>query len=294
MKNSLVVYTPAKINLSLAVTDRRVNGYHGLNTIFQSISLFDRVEIKLTDQGIVCRCGNLSGEDNLGYKAALAYFQQLFSISKIREPVGVEIIIEKKIPWQAGLGGGSSDAAAVLQALNALLANALSDEQLFQCAKMCGADTPFFLRGGTQWGEGTGTDLADLPSPEMHLILVKPSQGVNTAAAYHIFDKIGSFAALDKKLWTELLRRKDLKRLGESLINSLEVAAFELVPEIKWIKEQLLHEGCLGALMSGSGSTVFGILQDERHGEQLADQFAKLGIFETWLVKTIGGGAPGQ
>jgi len=289
MKNdSLVVPAPAKINLSLAVTDKRADGFHGLATVFQSISLFDRVEVKLTNQGIACWCGNLSGEGNLAHKAAQAFFQQLYANGETRSTAGVEIIIDKKIPWQAGLGGGSSDAAAVLRALNTLLDNALSDDQLLQCAKMCGSDTAFCLKGGTQWGEGTGTDLSDLPpSPEMHLLLVKPSTGVNTADAYQVFDKVGNYATLDKKLWVELLRGKDLKRIGENLTNSLETAAFQLLPEIRWIKEQLIRGGCLGALMSGSGSTVFGILEDERQGKQLAAQFANLGIFQTWLVKTI-------
>lgn len=290
MKNdSLVVPAPAKINLSLAITDKRADGFHGLATVFQSISLSDRVEVKLTKQGITCWCGSLSGKENLAYKAAQAFFQQLSAMGETKSRAGVEIKIDKRIPWQAGLGGGSSDAAAVLRALNTLLDNALSTDQLLQCAKLCGSDTAFCLRGGTQWGEGTGTDLSDLPPcPEMHLLLVKPTTGVNTAEAYKLFDKVGNFARPDKKLWVELLQGKDLKQIGENLTNSLETAAFQLLPEIRRIKEQLIQGGCLGSLMSGSGSTVFGILQDESQGKRLAAQFAKLGIFQTCLVKTIG------
>jgi hypothetical protein len=165
------------------------------------------------------------------------------------------------------------------------LDNALSDDQLLQCAKMCGSDTAFCLKGGTQWGEGTGTDLSDLPpSPEMHLLLVNPSTGVNTADAYQVFDKVGNYATLDKKLWVELLRGKDLKRIGENLTNSLETAAFQLLPEIRWIKEHLFV-GVVGCANVRKRLDVFGILEDERQGKQLAAQFANLGIFQTWLGK---------
>jgi 4-diphosphocytidyl-2-C-methyl-D-erythritol kinase len=115
MKNdSLVVPAPAKINLSLAVTDKRADGFHGLATVFQSISLFDRVEVKLTNQGIACWCGNLAAKEIWLIKLP-KLFQQLYANGETRSTAGVEIIIDKKIPWQAGLGGGSSDAAAVLR-----------------------------------------------------------------------------------------------------------------------------------------------------------------------------------
>ncbi len=289
MKNlSIVVLAPAKINLSLAITDKRTNGYHGLETVFQSVSLSDQVEVKISDQGITCICGEISGRDNLAYQAAQSFLTRYKMLDRSANTAGVEITIDKKIPVQAGLGGGSSDAAAVLRAMNTLFSNPFSYEELLRCANQCGSDTAFCLQGGTQWGTGTGTELTVLPpAPEMDLILVKPSSGVSTAQAYRIFDNIGEYKTLDKKRWVELLNTKDIVGIGESLSNSLESSAIKLLPEIQWIKEQLLEGGCYGALMSGSGSSVFGILKDPIQGLEIVKRFANKANYQTWVIKTV-------
>ncbi|RNC28678.1 MAG: 4-diphosphocytidyl-2-C-methyl-D-erythritol kinase [Candidatus Dichloromethanomonas elyunquensis] len=288
MKNlSIEVLAPAKVNLSLAIKDKRADGFHHIETIFQSISLFDRLEVKVIDQGITCKCGRLSGKDNLAYRAAQAFLEMVQKKDLFDQTAGVEIRIEKNIPLQAGLGGGSSDAAAVLKVMNQLFGNPLAAEDLLACAKRCGSDTAFFLRGGTQWGEGTGADLTDLsPTPDLDIVLVKPPGGVSTAAAYRTFDEIGKYASLNRELWVELLKNKDTIKIGQNLINSLEDAAFKLLPEIAFIKKQLLDSGCCGALMSGSGSAVFGILDKREQGEAITDKLVQKG-FDTWLVKTI-------
>lgn len=289
MKNiSTVVLAPAKINLALAITAKRNDGYHSLETVLQSISLLDRVKVTLKNRGISCFCGQLSGERNLAYKAAQVFLEQYQVMGLSGMHAGVEIAIEKNIPLQAGLAGGSSDAAAVLRAMNILFSSPFSYEILLELAKKCGSDTAFCLKGGTQWGEGTGANLTELPpAPEMDILLVKPFQGVSTAEAYHIFDEIGEYSTLSKELWVNLLKTKEIRLIGEKLSNSLEKAAMSLLPEIVQIKRLLLEGGCLGAQMSGSGSAVFGIVQDKKQGKELAKRLIDYGFVNTRLVKTI-------
>ncbi len=283
-----IVLAPAKINLALAVSKKRDDGFHNIETVFQSIALFDRVEVRLRERGIVCDCGELSGEKNLAYKAADYFLKQYQIMFSPNNEAGVEITIEKNIPLQAGLAGGSSDAAAVLRGLNILFSCPFSYNELLVLARKCGSDTAFCLKGGTQWGEGTGSDLYELPpAPEMDIIVVKPSQGVDTAEAYRMFDEIGDYAKLSSNSWTELLHKKDIKTIGENLFNSLEIPAFQLLPEIRKVKELLLANGCSGVLMSGSGSAVFGILRSTGQGKKISGLLASAGFYNTWVVKTI-------
>lgn len=285
---SLKTIAPAKINLALAVTGIRSDGYHLLQTVFQSISLYDQVQIELDGEEISCDCGDLSGEDNLAYIAAQMFIEDLQGKEKFSRKIGIKITIEKNIPLQAGLAGGSTDAAAVLRSLNKLFDHPFSYEQLMKIAAKCGSDTPFCLKGGTQWGEGIGTTLTKLPQfPEMDILLVKPLGGVNTSEAYRLFAESGQFSTLDKELWINHLQTGNIEQITKMLSNSLEYPAFLLVPEIKRIKELLLEQGCWGALMSGSGSAVFGIVPDRESGLRIKDYFANQGFHETWLVKTI-------
>ncbi|KUO60510.1 MAG: 4-diphosphocytidyl-2C-methyl-D-erythritol kinase [Gracilibacter sp. BRH_c7a] len=279
---------PAKINLALAVTGLRADGFHMIQTVFQTISLFDRIEVELKGEGITCACGDLSGESNLAYKAAASFIEELKGKQNISGNMGITITIEKNIPLQAGLAGGSADAAAVLRGLNKLYSHPFSYEELLEIAASCGSDTAFCLKGGTQWGEGTGTNLTKLPqAPELNLLLVKPIKGVNTSEAYRLFDETGEISFLDKDLWADVLQKGDGEQIGKLMVNSLEKSAFMLVPEIKHIKELLLEGGCWGALMSGSGSAVFGILPDIETGIGLTKSLVNEGFLETWIVKTI-------
>lgn len=284
---STVLPAPAKVNFALAVNNRRTDGYHDLETVLQSVSLCDQVEVSLQRRGITCRCENLNGEKNLAYQAARIYLDYYFATTWA-DKVGVRINIEKKIPLQAGLAGGSSDAAAVLRALNILFPHPLSYQELLGLAKECGSDTAFFLKGGTQWGTGTGNDLTDLPpAPEMALLIVKPVEGINTAEAYRAFDQIGDLGSLDKECWIKMLNEKDINKICLEIKNSLEKPAMAILPQIDLLKQLLLREGCLGALMSGSGSAVFGILRDEHQGNAVAARLASSGFKSSWLVKTI-------
>jgi len=288
MRDWVVEAAPAKVNLALAIKQKRPDGYHDLQTVFQTISLCDRVEVKLEGSEIVCNCGSLSGPDNLAYKAASVFYESLLRKAGKFPGIGALITIDKNIPVQAGLAGGSSDAAAVLRALNKLFSYPFSYHQLLTIAQKCGSDTAFCLKGGTQWGEGTGAELTELPpAPKMELIVVKPEGGINTAEAYKQFDSLACFDTIDKQLWQRLLSTGNSEEIGKSLFNSFEKIAPVLLPEIAEIKRIMLEAGCYGALLSGSGSAVFGILQSRRQGERLMNEFKRFGYKNLWLVRTV-------
>jgi 4-diphosphocytidyl-2-C-methyl-D-erythritol kinase len=281
----------AKVNLALAVTSIREDGYHNIQTIFQSISLFDTVKVKLVpEKGIRCFCGNLSGENNLGYKIAELFIRELRNQKKgckLAE-MGIEITIEKHIPQEDGLGGGRSDAATVLRALNILFDGPFTYEELLSIAANCGSDTAFCLDGGTQWGEGTGVKLEALPQmPPARMILVKPPLGVNTGSAYRMFDAQGLWSNLDKRKWKQALEDQNMTQICSLMQNSLEEVSIKMVPEIGIIKGLLMDAECMGILMSGSGSAVFGIIQDMEHGKKVKDILKKNGFCDSWIVHTV-------
>ncbi|ADY54561.1 4-diphosphocytidyl-2-C-methyl-D-erythritolkinase [Syntrophobotulus glycolicus DSM 8271] len=291
MINEIEMTAYAKVNLALAVTSRRKDGYHNIQTIFQSISLSDMVKVRLVpEKGIRCDCGSLSGEKNLAYGIAEKFLCSLNpeGRSKHLAETGIEITIDKHIPLEAGLGGGSSDAAAVLKALNLLYGKPLTEEGLLSIASQCGSDTAFCLAGGTQWGEGTGTELEPLPEmPPVEMIVVKPLAGVNTGLAYQLFDEQAVWGKLDQADWRKALQGQDRREIGRLMQNSLEDVSIKIVSEIGEIKKLLIKAGCIGALMSGSGSAVFGIVRDAEHGKFVKDILGEKGFSDSWLVRTI-------
>lgn len=285
-RNKVIMFAYAKVNLGLAITGRRPDGYHELQSVMQSIGLHDRITVSITESGIECSCGELSGSENLAYRAAQLY---LAGLDRMK---GIHIEIEKNIPVQAGLAGGSSDAAATLQALNILFQEFYSQEQLHEIAIRLGADVAFCLVGGTQWATGVGECLEPLPSaPRLDLIVIKPSQGVNTGEAYRVFDEEGKSTVLDSQAWKNALKLGTVREISQLLSNDLEQASMKILPEIVCIKEALLKEtGCLGALMSGSGSAVFGILESREQAEEVATRFRKMG-YDVWVTQTVERGA---
>lgn len=278
----LTTFANAKINLALAIQGIREDGYHELQSVMQSIELHDIVRVRRYGESVVCRCGALSGPENLAYKAAVEFLEYC------GQPGGIEIEIEKYIPMQAGMAGGSTDAAATLRLLNQLFGEPLNKEELLTLAGRCGADVAFCLQGGTMWATGRGEQLEVLPSaPKMDLVLIKPSAGVNTKEAYHEFDLVGKAGQLNKPDWEKVLRGDSVQRIAELLYNDLEPASFQLVPNIKEYKQSLLDSGCYGALMSGSGSSVFGIAQGEYHAKQVAEKLRIKGFKYVWVTNTI-------
>jgi 4-diphosphocytidyl-2-C-methyl-D-erythritol kinase len=275
MKMIKRVYAPAKINLCLHVLGRREDGYHDLATLMQEIDLQDRLDVAVSngsDITVCCPQVNLSpGVDNLAARAARLFLQH------VDKTYSVAINIEKKIPEAAGLGGGSSDAAAVLSALNDLLDSGLSCSELMVLGRQLGADVPFFLYGQTAWATGVGEQLQPWPGlPPIWLVLVNPRVAVSTA---WVFQNLGlthhrSIAKLPRfPLGTSALVRL--------LHNDLEVVTCQHYPVITTIKERLIASGAEGALMSGSGPTVFGVFADHGRAERAAEEIS--GDTEWWV-----------
>lgn len=260
--------SPAKINLFLAVTGQRSDGYHTLVTLMACLDLCDRIVLRFTGQGIrlTCDAPDLpQNETNLAFRAA-SLFQSAYRKKTGRPPfVGLAIELIKRIPVGAGLGGGSSNAATILKALNAEVQAPLSPEDLAALALQLGADVPFFLFGRPALATGIGERLEPFSGLAPYaLLVVFPGQGLSTAEVYGGLNL--RLTKCEKKLKEHLLKRSHFNAAAH-LCNDLEAVATRRYPLIASIKIELNRLGALGALMSGSGSSVFGLFAsaDEAH-----------------------------
>lgn len=250
----------AKINLTLDVLQKRDDGYHDLQSVMQTISLCDDVEITV-DTGrpwkLICDAEGIPcNEKNLAWKAARIYFDRIG-----REPNGIEIRICKRIPSEAGLAGGSADAAAVLRALNRFAASPLSLDALCSLGAQVGSDVPFCVLGGTALAEGRGERLTKLPdAPEMHLVVCKPSLAFSTPELYGRLDSLTIGKRPDTEKMLTALKNGNQEDIAAQLCNVFEETLPDY-PEIGQIKHELLENGAIGAMMTGSGSAVFGIFR---------------------------------
>lgn len=265
----------AKLNLSLDIVGKRDDDYHLLESVMQSVSLADTVVVRLgTDEGeITVSTGSsciADDQTNTAYRAAKAFFDY----TELENP-GVNIKIKKVIPAGAGLAGGSADAAAVIIALDELLNTRLTAEQLCDIGEQIGADVPFCITGGTMLARGTGSILAPLPDlPDCHILICKPEISVSTAAAYHTVDEQGLSACAEcSEDICEAVCGSDIAAVASHLRNIFEQVMD--IPEVKQIKEKMLRGGALGACMTGSGSAVFGIFDDQDKAEDCAAELRK-------------------
>ncbi len=254
----------AKINLGLDVLRRREDGYHEVKMIMQTISLCDELELRRTRQpGIQVRT-NLpylpTNENNLVYKAA-KLLQDEFGMKE-----GVSIQLRKKIPVAAGMAGGSSDAAAVLWGMNRMYGLGLSRTALMERGVKLGADVPYCILRGTALAEGIGERLTALPPmPKCYLLIVKPGISVSTRFVYENLhaNELRPEQHPDVDAMVQALKRKDLKALASGMGNILELVTVPAYPVIEEIRQCILKAGACGALMSGSGPTVFGIFDTQ-------------------------------
>jgi 4-diphosphocytidyl-2-C-methyl-D-erythritol kinase len=255
------IRAPAKINLRLKVIGKRVDGYHLLDTIMVPVSLYDELEIRrlraqreARNEFIEVTCDDPAvpaGKDNLAYRAAHLIMQ------KVRAPRPVHIRIRKRIPIGAGLGGGSTDAAATLVGLNRLFALGLADTELEEMALRLGADVPFFVRARPARARGVGERLSRLDGlPRLWSVIVYPGFHVSTAWVYRNLASKLTKPIVNTSIATSL---KSFDQLLTLLENDLESVTLRRYPEISVLKQKLLREGAPGVLMSGSGSSVFGI-----------------------------------
>lgn len=268
----------AKINLTLDITGTLPDGYHALETVMQTVSLRDRVTLRKTQFGITLQCTDSTlptGSDNLTYRAAERFF------SEYKVSGGVRLHLEKNIPSQAGLGGGSADAAAVLRGLNRLYETNLSAEMLERTAASLGADVPFCICGGTTLCKGKGELLTPVGRmPECVMVIAKPSLGISTADAYAAFDSsLNDLRRPDNPKLIKYLNdgKATVRNVSNLLCNVFEQAL--PTAEISELIRKLTGMGAVGACMSGSGSAVFSLYNDEDKAREACDCIKKSGMF---------------
>lgn len=276
----------AKINLFLDVKRKRKDGYHDIETIFQTINLYDWISLEVCPKEILIDsdCSQLPlDEGNLAYKAA----KLLRDYAGVRK--GVQIEIKKRIPIGGGLGGGSSNAATVLIGLNKMWNLNLSLQELFGLAEGIGSDVPFFLQGGRCLATGRGEKLAVLPNkPFFWILLVCPGFAVSTKEIYEKLNFKLTKIENSNKITNTLNYLDSTYKIGENLFNKLEEDVFVLYPQLKRIKGDLLgEEAILGCLVSGSGSSLFGIVKDRKEGKKIKEKFNKKCAATVHLVKTV-------
>ena len=265
------VKAAAKINLTLDITGKRPDGYHELSTVMQSVGLYEYVTLETNDSAVVTldcdKAGIPCDDTNIASKCARAFYDKTgvpFS--------GLHISIQKNIPAQAGLAGGSADGAAVLVGLNKMNGEPLSEDDLIALGGTVGADIPFCIKGGTVLAQGIGERLTLIaPIPDCNIVIVKPSVGISTAQAYGAVDSVGfTRAPSTEKLIANL---GSVKGIAENLRNDFEDALD--IAELKALTDVLKRfDGCLGACMSGSGSAVFAIFEEENAAVECVREMA--------------------
>ncbi|NLN60840.1 MAG: 4-(cytidine 5'-diphospho)-2-C-methyl-D-erythritol kinase [Deltaproteobacteria bacterium] len=269
------VPSPSKINLHLRVLRKRPDGYHDIATLMQKISLQDTMVFSSREEGVEITCPGfpqLENEDNIVFRAVKALF------CDVAYQGGVGIVLHKRIPVGAGLGGGSSNAATTLVALNDMLRFDLSREALMAIGARLGADVPFFIYGNRAWAFGIGDRLesaADLPP--LWFVLVNPRFELSTAQVYSGLN----LTLTNTPINYSIPRFSTIGDLVEGLQNDLEKVSLALCPALKGLKGRLMGLGARGALMSGSGPTVYGVFEREREALRAADVLKKN---EDWFV----------
>ncbi len=270
--DKLSVKANAKINLTLNITGRLPNGYHSLRSIMQSISLHDVVTVEKTDSAeieVICGGGIPSGDRNIAYKAAREFFRFADIAGK-----GVKITVEKHIPSEAGLGGGSADAAAVICCLDKLFGTKLPQKDLCKIGALVGADVPFCIVGGTALCEGIGEVITPLSPLECECVLIaKGKLGVSTKEAYAKIDS----AEIKHSPWEVSDFSGGFESWARLCSNDFEAVSGN--SEVETLISEMKSSGALLSQMSGSGSAVFGLFSERENAESCREKLSKLGFF---------------
>ncbi|MGL4849231.1 MAG: 4-(cytidine 5'-diphospho)-2-C-methyl-D-erythritol kinase [Clostridium sp.] len=274
----------AKINISLDIVGKKENGYHLLRMIMQSIDLYDDIIVDKAKHGINISCNKPyvpSDERNLAYKAA-KLFMETYNIKS-----GVNIMIKKNIPVCAGLAGGSTDGAAVLKLMNKLFNINASDKELMELGVKLGADVPYCIKGGTALCEGIGEEVTELKKfKDKILVLVKPSFGVSTKAVYEEFNIQRAIFHPKTEELIKAMEEDDLKFVSRNMKNLLENVTLRKHKEIIKIKESMMRLGSTGAMMSGSGPTVFAFFDDMLKAQNCYESMKKK-YKDVFITRTI-------
>lgn len=276
----------AKINLGLDVVRRREDGYHEVRMIMQTIRMYDQIRIRaISDQGIKVRT-NLSylpcNEDNLVYKAAKLLMDE-FGTEE-----GVSIELKKYIPVAAGMAGGSSDAAAVMVGVNRMFGLGLTKAALMERAVKIGADVPYCIMRGTVLAEGIGEKLTPLaPMPRCYVLIAKPGIHVSTRFVYGNLkvDEVTEHPDIDAQM--AAIKAGDLQETARLMGNVLETVTIGAYPVIEEIKQYMILHGALGAMMSGSGPTVFGLFDNEKTAKKAYEKLKRERMAKQVYLTTI-------
>jgi len=284
--NELTLRAPSKINLCLNVLGKRPDGYHELEMVMQAVGLYDEVTVRLAASGITVTTDSSAvpgGEGNIAWRAARELLERSGS------QAGIAVEIKKTIPVAAGLGGGSSDAAAVLVACNRLFRTGLDREALAAIGTRLGMDVPFFLYGPTALARGRGEVLTSLPPPpKFWVLLVNPGFETSTAWVYKNLN-----FGLTKKGDCTNIAGLNVSQIAGSLHNDLETVTAAAHPAIGEMEQALREAGALGVRMSGSGPTVFGIFEDEKACSEAAKALHTKG-WRLYPAETLAGPLYGE
>ena len=274
---------PAKINLFLRVIRKRADGYHDIFSLMQKISLHDELIFSPLPDGILLHCPETdlpTNKNNLIVRAAQAVFDYCDYQS------GIEITLHKKIPMTAGLGGGSSDAATTIMALNKICSLGLKKRELLKIGAKIGADVPFFIFGNKALAAGVGDRLKHLRNlPKLDILLIKPPFDLSTKM---IYENLNLRLTRGKNNYS-IPRFLVMGDIIQELHNDLESVSLAIHPELADLKKMLLRYGALGALMSGSGPTVFGIFRNEKEAKKALEAIEKEvpGQYQLYLAKSL-------
>ena len=287
--NHIALLSPAKINLTFEILGKLENGYHQIRSIIQPISIFDELKISLTEgTGIELSSKGRNipeNEENLAVKAALLFANE----SNLNKKISIEI--NKIIPTGAGLGGGSSNAAATLVGLNRLT-NAFDEKYLYELSPKLGADVAVFIRSNSSLVEGIGEKIKTLSSlPLFYYVVLYPKFGVSTEDVYNKWDELNNkqHAAREHLNIDDVIKKFSNSKTKLELYNDLEIPAFELYPELKSIKDLMSSMDAESVLMTGSGSSIFAVFRDGEHSQDFFNYLSTNDKFDCFLAKGISG-----
>lgn len=279
----MILKAYGKINISLDVVGKREDGYHLLRMLMQTVDIYDELTFKKCEEGIHISCNKdfvPTDKRNLVYKA-IELFSNTYNIKG-----GVKVHIVKNIPVEAGMAGGSTDAAAALRAMRDLYKPEVTDKELMTLGVKIGADVPYCILGGTALCEGIGEVITQLkPFNDKILVVVKPNFGVSTIEVYKAFALKEVKVHPDTEGLIEAMEKDNLSYVGNNMKNLLETVTIKKHNEIQEIKDFMIKEGSVGSMMSGSGPTVFGFFEDmltaQRCYEKLKESYKEVFITRT-------------
>ena len=284
--DKVTVIAPAKINLSLDILGVDDRGYHLLDMIMQTVSLFERVTVSKKEKDITLSSNARyipTDSKNVAVKAAMLFFEY----TGIQG--GAHIHIKKTVPIKAGMAGGSADAAGVIVGLDKIYETNLTRQQMCEIGAKAGSDVPFMIMGGTKRVQGVGEIIKPCPPmPRCHLVICMPDKGVSTPAAFANYDTLGEKTLVETDKLVAAMEENDIYGVAKYMANDLEKAAASEYTQP--IKEELIQQGAIGSVMTGSGAAVFGVFDDEDKAKAAVEYFRSR-VRSVFIAKPVGFGA---